>query len=166
MSGAKIALMRWQNRRRTAASSTATNRGICMTGTINPALFGMPDATTTGPQAGVSLTPYTGPMNITTPGTVIQNVIINGQLTISAANVTVKNCIIQSDGWWGIECDQGPNSTITNCKIIGGNLTNSGILTGDGGTYTNNDISHVSIGIQCTSGAAYVGSNYIHDLFY
>ena len=47
-----------------------------MTGTIDPALFGMPDATTAGVQAGVTLTAYKGPMNITTAGTVIENVII------------------------------------------------------------------------------------------
>lgn len=134
-----------------------------MTGIINPALFGMPDATTTGPQAGVTLTPYTGSMIVTTPGAVIENVIINGQLTVNAANVTIKNCIIQSNGWWGIEGDQAPNLTVENSKIIGGNLTNSGIL--GSGTFVGNDISHVSIGIQLTGGAT-VSSNYIHDLFY
>jgi hypothetical protein len=135
-----------------------------MTGVINPALFGMPDATTTGPQAGVTLTAYTGPMTITTPGAVIENVIINGQLTVDAANVTIRNCIIQSDGWWGIEGDQAPNLTVENSKIIGGNLTNSGIL--GSGTFVGNDISNVSIGIQLTNGASTVSSNYIHDLFY
>ncbi len=74
-----------------------------MTGTINPALFGMPDATTTGVQAGVTLSAYKGPMTITTPGAVIENVTINGQLTVAAANVTIRNCVIQSNGWWGIE---------------------------------------------------------------
>src|SRR6516165_8789263 len=98
-----------------------------MTGTINPSLFGMPDATTTGPKAGVTLTPYTGPMIITTPGAVIENVIINGQLTVDAANVTVRNCIIQSNDWWGINGDKATNLTVENSKIIGGNLTNSGI---------------------------------------
>ena len=51
-----------------------------MTGTIDPALFGMPDATTAGVPAGTTLTAYTGPMTITTPGTVIEGKIINGTL--------------------------------------------------------------------------------------
>ena len=131
--------------------------------TIDPTRFGLPTAATVGVPSGVTLKNYNGPMTITTPGAVIQNVIINGQLTISAANVTVKNCIVQSDGWWGIEGDQAPNLTVENSKIIGGNLTNSGIL--GSGTFVGNDISHVSIGIQLTGGAT-VGSNYIHDLFY
>src|SRR4051794_37954063 len=38
---------------------------------IDPARFRMPNAMTAGVQAGVTLTPYTGPMNITTAGTVI-----------------------------------------------------------------------------------------------
>ncbi|WP_197427511.1 Ig-like domain-containing protein, partial [Bradyrhizobium retamae] len=135
-----------------------------MTGIINPALFGMPDATTTGVQAGVTLTAYKGPMNITTAGTVIENVIIDGQLAVKAANVTIRNCIIKSDGWWGIEGENSPNLRVENCDIIGGNLTNSGIL--GSGTFVGNDISHVSIGIQLTDGASTVSGNYIHDLFY
>jgi hypothetical protein len=47
---------------------------------INPALFGMPDATTAGVPAGTVLTTYTGPMTITTDGTVIDGKIINGTL--------------------------------------------------------------------------------------
>ena len=37
-----------------------------MTGIIDPARFGMPDATTAGVPAGTTLTAYTGPMTITT----------------------------------------------------------------------------------------------------
>ncbi|WP_245309477.1 Ig-like domain-containing protein [Bradyrhizobium retamae] len=135
-----------------------------MTGTIDPARFGMPDATTTGVPAGTTLTAYTGPMNITQDGTVIEGKIIDGQLAVKAANVTIRNCIIKSDGWWGIEGENSPNLRVENCDIIGGNLTNSGIL--GSGTFVGNDISHVSIGIQLTDGASTVSGNYIHDLFY
>ncbi|MFG3595137.1 Ig-like domain-containing protein [Bradyrhizobium sp. RDI18] len=135
-----------------------------MTGIVDPARFGMPDATTAGVKAGVTLTPYTGPMNITRDGTIIENMVINGQLTIDAANVTIRNCIIQSNGWWGIEGEDAPNLRVEYCDIIGGNLTNSGIL--GSGTFVGNDIRHVSIGIQLTDGASTVSSNYIHDLFY
>lgn len=135
-----------------------------MTGIVNPALFGMPDATTAGVQAGVTLTAYNGPMTITTPGTVIENVIIDGQLTVKAANVTIRNCVIKSDDWWGIEGENSPNLRVEYSDIIGGSLTNSGIL--GSGTFVGNDISHVSIGIQLTAGASTVSNNYIHDLFY
>jgi pectate lyase len=131
---------------------------------IDPARFGMPNADTAGVPAGVTLTNYTGPMNITKPGTVIDGKIINGQLNVYAANVTIRNCIIRSDGWWGIEGEQASNLRVENCDIIGGNLPNSGIL--GAGTFVGNDISHVSIGIQLTGGASTVRGNYIHDLFY
>jgi pectate lyase len=67
-------------------------------------------------------------------------------------------------GWWGIEGENSPNLRVEHSDIIGGNLTNSGIL--GSGTFVGNDIQHVSIGIQLTDGASTLSSNYIHDLFY
>ncbi len=63
-----------------------------------------------------------------------------------------------------ISGDRAPNLTVEHCKIIGGNLTNSGIL--GGGTFVGNDISHVGIGIQLKDGASTVDGNYVHDLYY
>src|SRR4051812_39423589 len=60
--------------------------------TIDPARFGLPTADTAGVPAGITLTNYNGPMTITTPGAVIKNVIINGTLSVKAANVTIENC--------------------------------------------------------------------------
>lgn len=128
---------------------------------IDPARFGLPTADTAGVPAGVTLTNYNGPMTITTPGAVIENVIINGQLTIAAANVTVRDCVIQTNDWYGIDSEQIP-VTVQNCKIIGGPNSSSGIL--GNGTFIGNDISHVCIGIQLTDGASTVRGNYIHDL--
>ena len=90
-----------------------------MTGIIDPALFGMPDATTTGVPAGTTLTAYTGPMTITTPGTVIEGKIINGTLRVTAANVTIKNCVIQNYGFWGIDAEGAANITVQNCDFTG-----------------------------------------------
>ena len=70
---------------------------------IDPARFGLPDASTTGVKAGTTLKPYSGPMTITQDGTVIENAVINGTLTVKAANVTIKNSVIQNFAWWGIE---------------------------------------------------------------
>lgn len=120
-----------------------------------------PDASNTGPVAGTTLAPYTGSMNITTPGTTIENKTLNGQLTISAANVTVRNCVIVADATCCINSDQTP-ITVQNCKLVGGDRNDNGIL--GNGSFANNDISHVRIGIQCTSGPSTVRDNYIHDL--
>src|SRR5437762_1804639 len=88
-----------------------------MTGTIDPALFGMPDATTTGVSASTTLAAYSGPMTITTPGTVIEGKIINGTLQVTAANVTIKNCVVQNYGWWGIDAQDAANITVQNCDF-------------------------------------------------
>ncbi|MFC7700491.1 right-handed parallel beta-helix repeat-containing protein [Bradyrhizobium sp. GCM10028915] len=131
--------------------------------TINSARFGMPTADTAGVPAGVTLTPYTGRMTIETPGAVIENVIINGQLTVIAADLTIKNCIIQTNDSNGILAVTASNLLVENCIIIGGDFTDNGIL--GHGTFVGNDISHVRIGIQLTDGASTVRDNYIHDLF-
>lgn len=132
---------------------------------IDPARFGMPDASTTGVKSGSTLTTYTGPMNITKDGTVIENAIINGTLSVKAANVTIKNSIIQNFSTWGVEGENAANLRIENSDFIGlgrTQVTNSAIL--GSGTFVGNDIQGVAIGIQLTDGASTVRGNYIHDL--
>ena len=135
-----------------------------MTGIIDPALFGMPDATTTGVPAGTTLTAYTGPMTITTPGTVIEGKIINGTLRVTAADVTIKNCVVQNYGWWGIDAEGAANITVQNCDFTASSSmdTNAAIL--GSGTFIGNDISNSENGIVLTGGASVVRDNYIHDL--
>ncbi|MCA6120230.1 right-handed parallel beta-helix repeat-containing protein, partial [Bradyrhizobium sp. WSM 1738] len=137
-----------------------------MTGTIDPALFGMPDAATAGVQAGVTLTNYTGPMTITTAGAVIENKIINGTLTIAADNVTIKNCVIQNFDTWGILSDNADNTRVEYCDIDGSGSTRTSGLGIGGGTNSaiiGCDIKGMVIGIQLF-GRAEVKDNYIHDL--
>ena len=71
--------LNWQS----GAGGLRHERSLAMA--IDPARFGMPDATTAGVQPNTTLRAYTGPMNITTDGTVIENVIINGTLSVKAA---------------------------------------------------------------------------------
>ncbi len=136
-----------------------------MTGTINPALFGMPDATTAGVPSGTTLTAYTGPMTITQAGTVIEGKIIDGTLTIDAANVTIKNCIIKNYGWWGIDGEGASNLSVLYCDFTASTSkdTNAAIL--GSGTFIGNDISQSENGIVLQGGASVVRDNYIHDLF-
>lgn len=134
---------------------------------INPANYGMPDATTAGVQAGVSLKTYNGPMTITQDGAVIENVIINGTLTIDADNVTIKNCVIQNFGYWGVLQNDGvKNVRVEYCDIDGtGSTRTSGLGVGGGSNAAiiGCDIRGMVIGIQLF-GAATVKDNYIHNL--
>jgi hypothetical protein len=137
-----------------------------MTGTIDPARFGMPDATTAGVQAGVTLTAYKGPMTITTPGTVIENVIIDGTITVAADNVTFKNCVIRNFDNWGILSDNADNTRVEYCDIDGSGSTRTSGLGIGGGTNSaiiGCDISGMVIGVQLF-GRAEVKDNFIHDL--
>ena len=102
--------------------------------TIVPARFGMPDATTAGVQSGVTLTDYTGPMTITTPGAVIENNIIDGTLTVAADNVTIKNCIIRNFDNFGILSDNADNTRVEYCDIDGSGSTRTYGLGIGGGT--------------------------------
>lgn len=52
---------------------------------------GFPSPDTTGVPRGTTLTPYTGPSNITTAGTTIRDAEITQNLTISASNVTIED---------------------------------------------------------------------------
>jgi hypothetical protein len=136
-----------------------------MTGTIDPARFGMPDATTAGVPSGTTLTAYTGPMTITKDGTVIEGKIIDGTLTIDAANVTIKNCIIKNYGWWGIDGEGATNLSVLYCDFTASTSkdTNAAIL--GSGTFIGNDISQSENGIVLQGGASVVRDNFIHDLF-
>jgi Ca2+-binding RTX toxin-like protein len=124
-----------------------------------------PNSSNSGVPAGTTLTVYRGPTTITRDGTVIENAIINGTLSIKAANVTIKNSVIQNFGWWGIEGEDATNLRVENSDFIGlgrSEATNSAIL--GSGTFVGNDIQGVAIGIQLTDGASTVRGNYIHDL--
>jgi Ca2+-binding RTX toxin-like protein len=135
-------------------------------GSIDMAIpSGFPTAETTGVPAGTTLTTYTGPMTITTDGTVIDGKIINGTLVIEADNVVIKNSKIIFNSMWGIDAEDARNVTIQDNDIVGPGSSgdsNSGIL--GSGTFLRNDISKVENGITLVDGSSTVKGNYIHDL--
>lgn len=130
----------------------------------NP-VAGFPDATNTGVSDGTKLTPYDGPMTITTPGTVIEGKEINGPIVVAAEDVVIKDCSIRFNSFWGIDAENAKNITVQNCDIVGPGTSgdsNSGIL--GSGTFTGNNISGVENGITLTDGSSTVRGNFIHDL--
>ena len=76
-----------------------------------------PSASNTGVPAGVSLTAYTGPMTVTTAGTVIDAKDIKGSLVIQAANVTVSRSKVTGN----IDASgSGASVAITDTEVNGG----------------------------------------------
>src|SRR5664279_5704719 len=65
--------------------------GLVATGTPAEAAVAKPSASNTGVPAGKALTKYTGPLTITTAGTVIDGKAVYGDLKIQAKNVIIRN---------------------------------------------------------------------------
>ena len=131
------------------------------TAAVSQATTSWPNASTTGVPAGTVLT-NSGPITVTTAGTVIQNKNIIGPIIVKAKNVTFKNCRINANGgFWGIDAD-GFNTNVFDCEIFNSNTGNAAIL-GQGGTYTRLNIHGFENGIV-TQGGCLVQDCYIHDL--
>lgn len=104
----------------------------------------MPDATNTGWRpTGVTLTRYTGPMTITKAGTVIDGRDVNGQLTVSADDVTIRRSRISSNGSYGVYVAKG----VKNLIIIDSELDGRG-NTGNDSAVSSHDFSIVRCDIH------------------
>jgi hypothetical protein len=125
-----------------------------------------PDSTNTGVPAGTTLTP-SGGMTISTAGTTVSGKDISGTVTISASNVTLRNCKVRSGSYWVIQITGGTGVVVDHCTIdgmgTGGQQGSVGINGGDGATFTANNIFNVEDGIHPRSGCT-MRDNYIHDL--
>lgn len=87
-----------------------------------------PNSTNTGTTG--NLTTYSGSADITIAGAIIENYIINGSLNIKANNVTVRNCLINTTGTYGIRSNYGYTGLlIEDCEITG--MTSAAILASD-----------------------------------
>lgn len=87
---------------------------------------GFPNAATTGVPAGVRLAPYQGPCNITTAGTVIDGKIVNCTLNVRAADVTIRNSVINGTVY-NDEASNGLGFTIVDSEVRIGNRGGTGI---------------------------------------
>jgi chitodextrinase len=113
-----------------------------------------PDASCTGPTGQATMATYNGPMNITTAGTVIENVIINtAGMTVSANNVTFRNCKIIYSGtgeadYGLIEANPVTGTVFDHCEIDGKGLVKDGIHGGDNFTVNGCNIHDVGNGVE------------------
>lgn len=127
-----------------------------------------PDATNTGPVAGTVFTTTTGNLITTANGQIIENRRINnGQVDIRHSNVTVRNCIINSQDF---------NAIRTTALALTGCLIERCTLTGIGGSIALNtdntvgmeirfcNISGYENGINIGGNGLNIHDNYIHGL--
>ena len=78
---------------------------------------GWPDASNTGVPPGVGLTP-SGPMTITTAGTVVDGRDISGGVVVRASNVVIKNSKIHGNDDYGVYVQSG-SVTIQDSELWG-----------------------------------------------
>ncbi len=98
----------------TKASTTTQSSAQVLAAPAAPSTF--PNAGNTGVPAGVTLSDYTGPHEITKANTVIQNVRIKGgsRITISAPGVVIRNSIISTDDTFGVSM----NDQVANASVV------------------------------------------------
>lgn len=129
-----------------------------------PAYPAMPNASCTGWQhTGVSLTPYTGPLTITTPGTVIDGKDVSGTLSIQADNVTITRSRVRGH----INTGYGENTgiLIQDVEVNPGNDNGSLSAIGNSGfTCIRCNVYNAGQGFNITSNVT-IKDSYVHDLF-
>jgi len=127
-------------------------------------LCGFPDATNTGVPPGTQLTP-SGSITVTQDGAVVQNLDINGNITVLANNVTIKNTRITSGDYYPIRYfdDNNTGLLVEDTEIIG---TNSDVTAGM--SFSSFKLLRVNIhgaadGVKVEDDTD-VEDSYIHDL--
>lgn len=118
-----------------------------------------PDATTTGVPAAVILTPYSGPCTIRAAGTIIEAKTINCTLSIRAANVVIRNSVINGAIENGSEGHPGWNFEVRDSDIIA--PPNTTAIGESFFTVSGSDIRGGNRGVNCYSDCT-ISGNYIH----
>jgi hypothetical protein len=137
-----------------------------------------PDASTTGPIAGITLTTVNADVNATADNQIIENKDIYGRVnTLSYSNVIVRNCIIRGTALTGADSEtaciisnnnDSRNLLVEDCRLIGrGTPWCSATQTGRF-IMRRTEISNVpdGIGLRPTIGYINVEACWIHNGFY
>jgi hypothetical protein len=107
-----------------------------------------------------------GSQTISKAGAVVENVHVTGRLNITAANVTIRNAIIDTNDYYGIFCDssKAQGALIEKVTVRGG--SNCGILlnASEGVTIRNVDVSQGEDGMKLGGKNLTLEDFYIHNL--
>ncbi len=131
-----------------------------------PASGAFPGPSNTGVPAGTVLTP-SGSLNITTPGTVIDALEVNGCITVSASNVTIKRTLVHGGGCYEpIHVASGTNLQVFDTEIDGERSAMCGESIGpENYTITRVNAHSCSDGPRLAgTGPITIQDSWIHDL--
>jgi hypothetical protein len=125
---------------------------------------GWPNASNTGVPVGRPLQ-QSGSVRVTRAGTVIDGLEVNGDISVEAPNVTIRNTRIVNNGEWGIiQRDQAGGLVVEDVEIRGNGADQLGKgIYNIGGMLTvrRTNISVVTDGIMTSVGL--IEDNYLHD---
>ena len=126
-----------------------------------------PGPTNTGVSAGANLTVHSGDLTITQPGYVLQNLEVDGCITVktSADNVAIKNVLVKGGGcYWPIRNFGATGLTITDVEVDGlNNPSNDAGISCDNCTVTRANIHNTIDGMKVGDNTT-VQDSYIHGL--
>jgi len=111
---------------------------------------GFPTAATTGVPSGTVLT-RSGSLTLSTPGQVVSGLDISGTVSITASNVTIKNCRITGSSFAIVNIADSAKGTVVSDTEINGLGTSEGANGINGtGTFTRLNIHGVENSINAT----------------
>ncbi len=132
---------------------------------VKAAVMTYPDETNTGVPANLPLTRATN-FVLNVAGAIVGGLDFQGAVTITAPNVTLRNCRISAKGWAALDI-RSDGVTLENCDIDGQAAPGiRGIsISGNNVSVRHSNIHNTEDGIYLTgSSNITIENNYIHDL--
>ena len=145
--------------RQSSTSSPSSSTSVAQA----PPSSGYPNASNTGAKG--TLTRRVGNLEITKAGTVLQNVEIQGQLTIRADNVVMRNVKVVSNGDFWTVINYGKNLLIEDATLVGDADAQASLGNTAGGWFTGHRINAYGAGdgVRMTTNSKMYDS-YVHGL--
>ena len=160
---------------RTWTVNTSTGTGSnCM---ADPSVCGFPDVESTGVTPGTQLTTVNGDVTLSTPGQVYENKVVNGEIIVTAQDVTIRNVRINNNQeWYAISVKSG-NSwdrsdarlTVDHVEINMGGYLNMKAIAFNGYTLKNSflhngsDCAHFGVNVVLEDNLCAVGPDTDND---
>lgn len=148
----------------TSADATTDDSSESTTGDSDPVDHGIDIGEhNTGVPPGTRLTPMEGTVVLDTPGEIWEGIDLTGTISVTADDVTIRNCRIHSTSFFAIS-NEGSNLLVEHCEIFGDLDSYTGVA-GSNMTLRRNDIHGFENPVVASSNVI-VEECYIHDLSY